>query len=111
MESKFSPVINVYQDMYDFEDGHWWYLALRKMLLHWVKQIHPAVILDAGTGTGANLRMLHRSGYSAVGWTFPTMRSNSAESAGCNKSPKHLSQIYLMNLKHLIWSSAWMFCR
>ena len=67
MESKFSPVINVYQDMYDFEDGHWWYLALRKMLLHWVKQIHPAVILDAGTGTGANLRMLHQSGYSAVG--------------------------------------------
>ena len=67
MESKFSPVINVYQDMYDFEDGHWWYRSLRKMLLHWVKQTHPKRILDAGTGTGANMYMLLRNGYPTVG--------------------------------------------
>ncbi|MFZ4828459.1 MAG: class I SAM-dependent methyltransferase [Phototrophicaceae bacterium] len=67
MESKFSPAINVYQDMYDFEDGHWWYQSLRKMLLHWVKQIHPKLILDAGTGTGANMYMLLHNGYPTVG--------------------------------------------
>ena len=67
MESEFSPVINVYQDMYDFEDGHWWYRSLRQTLLHWIQYAQPQTILDAGTGTGANMQMLLNHGYHVVG--------------------------------------------
>ncbi len=48
--------------MYLAEDKHWWYAGLRDILEHDVRQAiqnHPAVrILDAGCGTGGDLRML-----------------------------------------------------
>jgi len=47
-----------YRTMYEVEDIHWWYKALRSLLIvHWTRynRIHDPVALDIGCGTGANM--------------------------------------------------------
>lgn len=42
------------------ERGHWWYVGLRAMLGHFLREAAPGptpAILDAGCGTGGNLRL------------------------------------------------------
>ncbi len=53
-----------YRVMFEVEDSHWWYRAMRRNLLalltrhhDWQAQPQP-LILDAGCGTGANLQQL-----------------------------------------------------
>jgi 2-polyprenyl-3-methyl-5-hydroxy-6-metoxy-1,4-benzoquinol methylase len=59
-----------YRIMRDVEDIHWWYAGLRGMIrLQWARWSRadgsPARILDAGSGTGANMAMMaeHASVY------------------------------------------------
>lgn len=43
------------------EEGHWWYLGLRDFLVKMIArhaEVPPRRILDAGCGTGANLRLM-----------------------------------------------------
>jgi SAM-dependent methyltransferase len=43
------------------EDTHWWFCGRRRILRHFLKRLHlpaNAAILEAGCGTGGNLRML-----------------------------------------------------
>jgi SAM-dependent methyltransferase len=52
-----------YQVMAEVEDTHWWYCGLRDLLNRLIRKnfpigLGPLNILDAGCGTGANLRML-----------------------------------------------------
>ncbi len=52
-----------YDTMQQVENTHWWYQGLRSMLAHSLRQIDGAsvhTLLDAGCGTGANLRHIHR---------------------------------------------------
>jgi SAM-dependent methyltransferase len=60
-----------YRLMFELEDGHWWYRGLRVMLrgilARYVAADAPRPrILDAGCGTGANLKLLESYGH-AVG--------------------------------------------
>jgi len=56
---------NEYRIMFEVEDTHWWYQALRSRLAA-ALDIHlgpsPARILDIGCGTGANLKLLAQRG-------------------------------------------------
>ena len=56
-----------YRVMFELEDGHWWYRGLRVMLkgmlVRYVAAGTPRPrILDAGCGTGANLKLLQSYG-------------------------------------------------
>lgn len=55
--------IEEYETMFRVEDGHWWYVGLRRILeAFWFRHVsakRPRV-LDAGCGTGANLVALER---------------------------------------------------
>jgi SAM-dependent methyltransferase len=46
-----------YHMMYEVEDRHWWYVGMKRLTLHLLKQVYPQrndlIILDAGCGTGA----------------------------------------------------------
>jgi SAM-dependent methyltransferase len=57
-----------YAVMFQVEDNYWWYHGLRALLLELLARYTPAraTILDAGCGTGANLKLLQEHGY-AVG--------------------------------------------
>ena len=52
-------------DMYAHESNHWWFVAkanfMKKILCIWL-QHHPHSILDAGCGTGHNMRFLAEKG-------------------------------------------------
>ena len=51
-----------YSRMYELEDSYWWFVGLRCLILSQVKRLHSSQnvlrVLDAGCGTGANLRAL-----------------------------------------------------
>lgn len=52
-----------YDTMQAVEETHWWYRGLRSMLGQALKQLNlrgAPTILDAGCGTGANLRLMRR---------------------------------------------------
>jgi SAM-dependent methyltransferase len=55
-----------YRVMYDIEEDYWWYRGLRALLLELIARYVPRDsrprILDAGCGTGANLKLLVESG-------------------------------------------------
>ena len=60
----------LYDQIYEIEQNHWWYVARRKIIFDWVLQIleqydMPA-ILDIGCGTGTNIEHLHSHGYKQV---------------------------------------------
>jgi SAM-dependent methyltransferase len=57
-----------YRVMFELEDGHWWYRGLRVMLKSMLERYVAAdvprpQILDAGCGTGANLKILESYGH------------------------------------------------
>jgi SAM-dependent methyltransferase len=57
-----------YRVMFELEDGHWWYRGLRVMLKGMLARYVAAdsprpEILDAGCGTGANLKILESYGH------------------------------------------------
>jgi len=55
-----------YEKMYHFEDGNWWYQGRRELLIDIIDGIKLKLecvkILDAGCGTGLNLKFLDRYG-------------------------------------------------
>ncbi|MCK4325440.1 class I SAM-dependent methyltransferase [bacterium] len=57
-----------YKSMFDLEEEHWWYRGLRKLLLSSIQELfkdgQKINILDAGCGTGFNLKCLKQYGIS-----------------------------------------------
>lgn len=54
-----------YRSMAEIQNRHWWYEARRRILAAMIARLdlpRDAAILEAGSGTGANLRMLSRFG-------------------------------------------------
>lgn len=55
----------IYQQMMEVEDKHWWFVARRSILEQVIENLklpERAEILEAGCGTGGNLAMLARHG-------------------------------------------------
>jgi len=56
----------MYQDFYNLEEKHWWFLARRKIVFSVLKQYLPnknqLEILDVGCGTGSTLKELEKRG-------------------------------------------------
>ena len=55
----------IYQQMMEIEDKHWWFVARRSILEQVINKLRlpkGAEILEAGCGTGGNLAMLARHG-------------------------------------------------
>ena len=59
-----------YTKMYAVEENHWWYRGLRRVLLHWINEVKPLRILDAGCGTGMNMQKLTALGYEVHGLDY-----------------------------------------
>ncbi len=56
---------DLYRQMYELEDRHWWFLGRRRIVESVISRIGlspEAAVLDAGCGTGGNLAMLARFG-------------------------------------------------
>lgn len=55
---------NEYRVMFELEDRYWWYRGVRTLLRTWLNRYapRPALILDGGCGTGANLQLLQQYG-------------------------------------------------
>jgi len=64
---KFSPSLNVYSDMLEFEKDHWWYKGLRDLLICEIQKLSVKKILDAGCGTGNNMEFLNGYGFDTFG--------------------------------------------
>jgi len=62
--------VSEYKIMYDLENDHWYYIALRDLIFSYLKKQYPngngLKILDAGCGTGALLENLIEHGYEDV---------------------------------------------
>jgi SAM-dependent methyltransferase len=57
--------IQMYQEMMEVEDKHWWFVARRSIIERVIRQLdlpEGAAIFEAGCGTGGNLAMLSRYG-------------------------------------------------
>jgi len=59
---------HTYSILYEVEESHWWCIGRRRIIASFVKDIcskitdHRPQILDVGSGTGANLKMLAQFG-------------------------------------------------
>lgn len=67
----------IYTQIYDIEQTHWWYVARRKIIFDWFLRILADYlapqVLDIGCGTGFNMEYLCAHGYSQVmGLDFST---------------------------------------
>jgi ubiquinone/menaquinone biosynthesis C-methylase UbiE len=55
-----------YKIMYDLEENYWWYIGLRNLLLKLLKEIKKEEnicrVLDAGCGTGGNIKIFNKLG-------------------------------------------------
>lgn len=76
----------VYERMENIQDRHWWYEARRRILKTFISRLSlpaSARILEAGSGTGANLKMLGNFG-SVVGFEpFAPARERAVTRTGC----------------------------
>lgn len=74
-----------YFRMFSAENSFWWYVALREFLGHELKLLSVGrdreVILDAGCGTGANLKLVNNRGL-AVGLDISRVALQLAKSRG-----------------------------
>lgn len=61
---------HVYQQIQEIENGHWWYVARRRIIFDWVVRRARALdrprILDIGCGTGFNIEHLRSLGLTRV---------------------------------------------
>ena len=59
--------VSMYQDFYNLEGKHWWFLGRRKIVFSILNKYLPGKnqlkILDVGCGTGATLRKLEKYGH------------------------------------------------
>ncbi|MCK4419012.1 class I SAM-dependent methyltransferase [Candidatus Aerophobetes bacterium] len=59
--------ISMYQDFYNLEEKHWWFVGRRKIVFSMLNKYLPngsqLRILDVGCGTGATLRKLEKYGH------------------------------------------------
>lgn len=59
----------VYEHEAAVEETHWWFVGRRKLFARELAALHlsrAAHILDVGTGTGANLRLMRQAGFTCV---------------------------------------------
>jgi len=77
-----------YFRMFSAENSFWWYVALREFLGHELKLLSVGrdreVILDAGCGTGANLKLVNNRGL-AVGLDISRVALQLAKSTGAEQ--------------------------
>jgi SAM-dependent methyltransferase len=60
----------LYDNIFEVEATHWWYMARRRIIFDWLQRIttphDTPQILDIGCGTGFNIVCLHQLGYHQV---------------------------------------------
>lgn len=60
----------IYEQIYQIERTHWWYVARREIIFDWLEQLGldqgSRTILDIGCGTGLNLEYLQSNGINQV---------------------------------------------
>lgn len=88
---------NEYRVMFELEDCYWWYRGVRALLKNWLDRYapRPALILDGGCGTGANLQLLQRYG-TALGVDIAESAINFCCARGI--APEHLALASLNDL-------------
>lgn len=88
---------NEYRVMFELEDRYWWYRGVRALLKNWLERYapRPALILDGGCGTGANLQLLQRYGI-ALGVDIAESAIDFCRARGI--APEHLTLASLNGL-------------
>ncbi|MBU1626639.1 class I SAM-dependent methyltransferase [bacterium] len=62
-----------YKTMFEFEDDYWWYKGLRNIVINIISRFgdtHNMKLLDAGCGTGGNLKRLSKLFKASFGFDF-----------------------------------------
>ena len=67
---EFNPSINVFKDMAENEETHWWYRGLRDFVKFNIINLPLKKVLDAGCGTGMNLVLFKNMGYEVDGFDY-----------------------------------------
>jgi ubiquinone/menaquinone biosynthesis C-methylase UbiE len=66
-DEAFKPNTQVYANMFNNEHDHWWYKGLRGLVAYWLAKLDVKTVLDAGCGTGENMRVLASKKYKVWG--------------------------------------------